>query len=240
MKKIVFAAIILVLGASFTACGNSDKSAKTSSTESAQLPDEAYNSEEETLPPDASDESEPTKFSSSSDIPEPKNEALSGETLQLIGLEWKEAYDLMGKGSDPNLTNDGRCLYISNDKNGISVSLTNTIDNIDLYTVHSVILEKDCDVSFYGIKIGDTLKNADKLLMDNGAKYLGSLKWYIEIDSAPYNIQLNTADDKTIASIEGSIPEYDMSIDLEMQKKLEDSPFSYTEDWHNSEPLYWE
>lgn len=240
MKKIVFTAIVLVLGASFTACGHNDKSAKTSSVESARLPDEAYNSEEEAFAQDASNENETAEFSRSSDIPEPKNEALSGETLQLIGLEWKEAYDLMGKGSDPNLTNDGRCLYISNDKNGISVSLTNTIDNIDLYTVHSVILEKDCDVSFYGVRIGDTLKNADKLLMDNEAKYLGSLKWYIKIDSVPYNIQLHTADDKTIASIEGSIAEYDMDTDMELQKKLDDFPFSYTEDCHNLEPLYWE
>lgn len=158
----------------------------------------------------------------------------SGDVIQFLGLVSDEAFDLLGNGALSEQTG-----YISNDKNNMEVYLTNSDDDIYKYVVYLVRLNAKTNVTFDGIEVGDTLKDADKHLMDGGAIYSGDLKWILDIDGTSYLIWCATSDDKTISSLEAMIS--DISIDeINKQNKKLEGPYSYIQDMYELEPRYWE
>lgn len=175
---------------------------------------------------------QPDEEDSQDEVSKSVNPTFTGDTLELFGLEEMEAFDLLGKGSI--LSASG---YTIRNENGIEVYLSNSIDEVNVYTVQQVVIDADTDVSFHGIKVGDSLKDTDKILMDEDAIYAGGLKWSIKIEGYEYQICFTTLDDQTIASIEASrIQNYG----VEKEFDLSDNPFSYEEDLHDLEPQYWE
>jgi hypothetical protein len=160
--------------------------------------------------------------------------AFSGDTISLFGLEQMEAFLLLGEGAVDMYANE-----VHNEENGVSVYLTNSFDNIELFTVNSVQLSKDSDVSFNGIEIGGALKDVDRQLMDGGAHYEGNLIWYIFIDDTPYEISLDTYDDKTISFIKAEIIDPDMARYYIEGVELDNNSFSFKTDYHDLE-RYWD
>lgn len=155
----------------------------------------------------------------------------TGDVREFMGLSGKEAFELSGDGFH---TAD-RDRYITNEKNGMEIHLTNSIDNLTLFTVYLVRLNLDAGVSFYGIKVGDTLKDTDRILMDAGASYMGELKWILPIDDTKYQVNLATSDNQTIESMEAGLcmdPDPDSIT-------VSDSYFSHKGDYHEFE-AYWE
>lgn len=157
----------------------------------------------------------------------------SGETLKFFGMDGEAAFELLGDGST---TADMK--YMTNDKNGMEVLLGNSAQELDTFKVNEVRLNADSGVTFNGIKVGDSLKDTDKKLMDGGAEYQTNLLWKTTIDGKLYRIQLSSTDDKTISAIdavwveelgngEGETPDLSNS-------------FTYQEDPHDFEPNYWE
>lgn len=171
--------------------------------------------------------------SSGSSVKQSGSPTFSGESLKFFGLGREEAFELLGDGGT---TVDLK--YLSNDKNGMEVNVTNTAEDMETYTVNQVRLSKDAGVTFKGMKVGDTLKDADKDLMGDGATYHGNLEWRIKIDGQVYQIRLGSSDDKTISTIEATIMQ-DMGNGENQTPDLSNS-FSYEEDMHDLEPIYWE
>lgn len=171
--------------------------------------------------------------SSGSGVKQSGSPTFSGESLKFFGLGREEAFELLGDGGT---TVDLK--YLSNDKNGMEVNVTNTAEDMETYTVNQVRLSKDAGVTFKGMKVGDTLKDADKDLMGDGATYHGNLEWRIKIDGQMYQIRLGSSDDKTISTIEATIMQ-DMGNGENQTPDLSNS-FSYEEDMHDLEPIYWE
>lgn len=171
--------------------------------------------------------------SSGSGVKQSGSPTFSGESLKFFGLGREEAFELLGDGGT---TVDLK--YLSNDKNGMEVNVTNTAEDMETYTVNQVRLSKDAGVTFKGMKVGDTLKDADKNLMGDGATYHGNLEWRIKIDGQMYQIRLGSSDDKTISTIEATIMQ-DMGNGENQTPDLSNS-FSYEEDMHDLEPIYWE
>lgn len=159
----------------------------------------------------------------------------SGDIIKFFGLTWDEAWDMMGSGSESTTLH-----FITNDKIGMEVSLTNSADDINKYIIHLVRLNSKADVSFNGIKIGDALKDTDKHLMDHGAVYLGDLKWMIDIGGTSYQIKCITSDDKTISSLETMVSDVSADEVNKQSEQLGKNSFSFTQDMHELEPVYWE
>lgn len=159
--------------------------------------------------------------------------AFSGETLKFFGMEGEEAFELLGDGG---VTSDMK--YMSNDKNGMEVILGNSAEALDTYMVNEVRLQGNSDVTFNGIKVGDSLKDTDKKLMSGGAEYQTGLLWKTTIDGELYRIQLSTTDDKTISAIDATWIQ-DLGNGEGETPDLSNS-FSYQEDPHDFEPNYWE
>lgn len=170
---------------------------------------------------------------SGSVIKESGSPTFSGESLKFFGLGREEAFELLGEGGT---TVDLK--YLRNDKNGMEVNVTNTAEDMETYTVNQVRLSKDAGVTFKGMKVGDTLKDVDKDLMGDGATYHGNLEWRIKIDGQLYQIRMGSSDDKTISSIEATIMQ-DTGNGENQTPDLSNS-FTYEEDLHDLEPVYWE
>lgn len=156
----------------------------------------------------------------------------SGEALKFFGLEGEDAFELLGDGGT---TGDMR--YMTNTKNGMEVILSNTAADMDTYRVNEVRISGDSKISFNGLKLGDSLKDADKKLMKDGEYQMGLL-WKTTIDGKPFRVQLSTEDDKTISAIDATLTE-DLGNGENETPDLNNS-FSYQEDPHDLEPGYWE
>ena len=217
MKRFIILLLALILTLCLASCGGDNDEAATSSDS-----DSANGAASET--------------SQDGNSKDGKYPAFSGDTLELFGLEWEDAFEAMGDGS----TSDGGN-FISNDEIGLYASLTNHIEDMATDRVGTVAIEKVGDVSFYGLKVGDTLKDADKLFMDNGASYNGELNWQIEIDGKTFSVKLTTSDNKTIDSIEATDLNASGALDHgDAEEEIPDNPYSYEQDLHEFEPIYWE
>jgi len=172
------------------------------------------------------------------------SEAFTGDSILLFGMEWEEAWAILGDGSDAP---PGR--LISNSEIGVEVTFASAATATgegegdgegegnavaDTQVIRQIRLRTGSTrVNFNGIRVGDTLKSADQKLMGAGAEYFLGLRWIIDINGATYEIRCLTTDDTTISSIQ--VRDIDRAEEL---GHLEDGEPS-DEDPHDFEPQYW-
>lgn len=157
----------------------------------------------------------------------------AGDTAKFFKLNWKDALNLSGNGATTNSSQ-----YIFNKNNNLEIYLTNSADNLTEYYVNKIAFDsKSKNLSFYGVSIGDTLKSADKTLMAKESIYKGNLTWVFSTDTEEYTVKLTSVDDKTVNSVEVSLMIYS---EYYPKPKKVTNPYTYTEDMHDLEPLYWE
>lgn len=217
----------VILAAIATACGSKEQTNEPLPNGSAPLPNEQIDTEEDISSDTDSHDADAT----------PSGAIFSGDVSQLFGLSWEEALKISGTAGTGSVTDQSQ--YIENESIGLEIFLTNSIDDMTTYKVNEVSFDSaDADLSFLGIHVGDTLKDADKILMEQGSIYRGELNWVFSTEEMEYTVKLSTSDDKTIGSVSVSVMEYS-----EYYPKLQDeldNPFTYEQDMHEIEPIYWE
>lgn len=160
--------------------------------------------------------------------------AFEGDTKKFFGMEFEEALELAGAGA---ITNSSQ--YIVNDSIDLEIYLTNSIDDMTTYRVNRVYFDsEDAELSFLGICVGDTLKEADKILMNQETTYKGELTWVVSTDEEEYTVKLTTSNNINVDSIEVNSIVY--SEYYPKEKTELNNPFAYEQDMHELEPIYWE
>lgn len=227
MKKVLIALLVAI---SLAACGN-DKEGIPSESQK-----ETNQTTQQSQATTNTDDNSASKDGSSQTGKADNTPTFSGDVIEFFGLGWDDALKLLGNGSTIITSRS-----ISNDKNGVEVSLTNSADNLKVYLVDRVRIQSNSDVSFHGMRVGDSLKETDKLLMDGGASYSGELSWTTEIEKETYTIKCYTDDDKTIASMEVFESMTSMADIKKLSEKLNSyDQGAYEQDMHEFEPIYWE
>ena len=190
--------------------------------------------------------------------------SFSDDVTNLLGLTWKEAWEMLGEGSVARTISFGDIIYgdditeflksiqhpeIFNGSLKISISFLNSMEDVLTFRVNSIIIDDNSPVMFNGLVVGDlvgdSIINADEKLVSRGADYVGGLNWLIVIDGVSYQLSSFTEDDKTLSTIKlsytGQLMEQwatGAELDNYYTGAWLDNDYFYEEDWRDLEP-YW-